>query len=526
MKKLLSIFIVLVLLLSACGGGDQVEKYSQEPINTKESIEIDIPEADSSITLLLINSLIDKNDVLMGAYMSELMKEAGFDLEVKFYKIDYQNRQKSTEAALELMREEIKSGKNLIIESRYNIKDLDDEKLLYYPGDNSEDPYVTIGSRKNYAYTGVYIDKNLEEKYGQPIESTVEYGEFLKWASENAKEKTPGLFIMNGGHGESFNPIALFAQESGYVRADRGIGSISEGGTTIYMDLESIEQAGGIVPMVSQAVNLPFFHVMDNALSEWNSKGYIKFKSFEEPVKFENYASLVLSVEDTTEYYSYDNQSSHWKLKDASDFNLHIFTEDGTFPDTPLVMNFGYSGTFAISGKASSPETAVGFLEWIYNSTDNYLLFMCGKEGIDYRVNEGELEFLVNNKNIKYGEWYKHTSFVEPEMNIVMPHFPANWKDVRANLSEVDSTSVIFSIGHENINVDVSKVVEETVFDDILRGAYNNDVLPKYIKYFDAFKKEIRDYTADDLRNGVDQSPTGAQKKKAYEDLLNAICGD
>ncbi len=56
MKKLVSIFIVLMLLLNACSNGDQVEKETKEPIKTRESVEIDIPEADNSITLLLNNS--------------------------------------------------------------------------------------------------------------------------------------------------------------------------------------------------------------------------------------------------------------------------------------------------------------------------------------------------------------------------------------------------------------------------------------------------------------------------------------
>ena len=527
MKKLLSLVIALVLLISACGGNSKVETQSQEPVKTRETIEIDIPEVDNSITLLLANSTINEgNDVLMGAYMTELMKEAGFDVEVLFYKIDYRNRQESLDEALELMRELIQSGKNLIIESRYSLNELDAENLLYYPEDNSDSPYIIIGERKNYTYTGVYIEKTLEAKYGKSIESTYEYGEFLKWVSENHPDKIPGLFVMNGGYGETFSPIALFAQESGYIRADKAMGSITEDGTTLYMDLGAIQTADEFTPIVEQAVNLPFFIDMDSALSDWSSKGYIKFKMFEEPVKFENYASLVLNVSDTTEYYSYDNQSSHWQLKDVSDFNLHIFTKDGTFPDTPKVTDYGYSGKFGISGESSSPETAAGFLDWIYNSTDNYLLFMCGKEGMDYRISDGELEFLVNSKNIKYGEWYKHISFVVPEMDVVMPHFPANWKDVKALLSDVEGTSVLRVIGYDNIEVDVSKLVEETVFDDTLRGAYNSDVLPKYNKYFDAFSKEVNDYSADDLRNGIDKSPNATLKKKAYEDLLNGICGN
>ena len=301
---------------------------------------------------------------------------------------------------------------------------------------------------------------------------------------------------------------------------------MSEGGTTLYIDMAEIEGAAKLMPLVFQAIELPFFSEMDTKLDEWSVSGLMKFAAFNEVKGISDYASLVMNTEQATEYYSMDYQSSHWKLIDTSNYNLHIFTKDGSYPDNPLVMNLGYSSSYAISAKSPSPETVTGFLEWIYSSMDNYMLFMCGKEGVDYTIKDDKLSFLVNNLNIRYGEWHKHTSFIDPEMRLVMPHFPANWKDLQPKLEDVKNTSITRIIGYDNIEADIQKIINEKVFNAALRESYRTGVHTKYERYFNEFKKDERSYTLDRLEADIEKAPAAEKKKQAYEELLEAICGN
>ena len=526
MKKIVYLLVVLLLFLSACNTNSNGDNELPKPTKINDNKEMILPDSDKSITMILKNSILNSNDNVMGDYASKLLSEEGYNVEIKFFDFDSRSLSKGTEGYKNFIRDEINTGKNVLFESGFDIEDLVDEGLIYDTQIDKDSFQIEIGRRQRLSYTGVYIDAKLESEYGKAIENTDEYDDFLMWASQNVSDKLPGLIVLDGGIGELYSPLALFAQENGYVRADWSIGSISEGSTALYIETDEIKNAADITPLVHQAIDLPFFYNMDLKLNQWKSNGYIEFKKLSELTVMSDYSSIIMNTHNATEYYSFDYRNTRYRMIDVSDFNLHIFTENGIYSDSPLLTQIGYSSKFAISAKSPSPENVTGFIEWIYNSFDNYMLFMCGKEGIDYDIEDNQISFKVNDVGVTYGLWYKHIAFVDPDMGLIMPHFPANWEEINSAFSQVNGIKIVNVIGEENLPENLTELVYQTVFEGTMQNEYRADVISKYTKYFDEFKKEEPKYLAADLIMDVQNSKAAVKKKEAYEDFIDAIIGN
>lgn len=540
--KLMILFVMVALLLSGCGTGSDSaqtpvpslpdisdtptpdESHEPEPSGTQVPDITDIPVNDSSFTLYLSNSIIYKNDNEMAEYLTSLMKEKGFDIEVKFYKIDNRNREQSLAAWEEKIRMEIDRGGNLMFEVLSDIDDMDADGLLYYPDDQADSPQIEVGGKKRLSFTGVYVRKTLEEDYGAPIDSIDEYRSFLDWVALKAPELTPCMIKLSSG-AESYTPISLFAQENGFIRIDRAIGELGEGNMSFYMELSDIGTSGEILPVIYEAANLPFFEEMDRVLTEWDEKEYIDVKDRYGEFDSDKYASLILNMRDTSEYYPYDYSERRFNLVDASEFNLHVFMGETGHLNNPLASSHNPSSHFAISSKSPSPELMKDFIEWIYSTIDNYMWFMCGKEGIDYSIEDGRVVSIENDMGIEYAQWYKHNIFIETEADLVMSHFPSNWKQVNSDFQDINHTSILKVIGQDNLGFDYDKKVYETVFEKELLNAYWKEISPLYELYFTDLNLGKRTYTIDDLRNDIMNSETAARKKEAYETLIKAVCG-
>lgn len=514
--------VCIILLFTACSSvGNKSDN------NEKNIGDISISDLDNSITIILSKSVSHDYDEIMAEYAEILLAEEGWDVDIKFYNINYTDRNERREKYLEQLREEMVPGKNVVFQIYYGIEELLAEDLIYYPQPDQDEYVLKIGNLKSYYYAGVFIRKDLEDEYGAQITSTEEYDTFLEWVNESHDEVKPGLMIVKDRiSSDMFNPIALFAQENGFIRADKATGTISYSPTMLFVDIFDIENADTEAPEIYQATELLFFQEMDIALNKWKNERNMEFLGLGHYISvndYYEYASIVMNTSNAMNYYSYDYQKPTFDLFDASGYNLHVFTKNNSFPDTPRVTNYGQSSYFAISSKSNSITAINGFIEWIYSSKNNYLLFMFGKEGIDYIIEDDKIKFLVNDMNISYGEWHKHSLFIDSEMNIDMPRFPANWHELEPKLLEVKRISIVDVIGRNNIDFNLSEVVNETVFNDELMNSFNTHVTSLYITYFSKFTGGDRTYTAEQLKMDVESSERAELYKKAYEKLYEAL---
>lgn len=523
--KFLKAFICILVIISFLCSCNTKKNNTNELINIEPNISSDIDyDAQEQLTIILEKSVIFPKDEEMGVYASELLAEAGFNVEFIFYDIDYLDFKESYKKYKEFLREEIDKGKNIIFEAMGDFQDMISEELLYQIGESESDKYFWhIGSRKEYSYQGIYVLDELEKEYGKPIESIEEYNGFLIWVKNSYPSYTPGLITMMGGIGETYNPISLFAQADGYTRADLAIGGLTDGGLTQYIRNKDLLVYDSIVPVVYEAVELPFFHEMDLYLSYWNSLGLIEFNNYAKISVPYKYASIAMNMYDTTNYYGEDYEIDRWQQVDVSDYNLHILSEDGTFPNSPMVIDYDYCTLLAISSKSESQSLAVTFLEWIYENPENYKLFMFGKEGVDYENNNGKLTFLSNESGLRYGEWIMHNKFIKDQYDVIMPHFPNNWREVQMLLKDTHHDLLILKASDYNL---IGPVITDTVLETSLSGLYELQVYAKYEKYFDEFQKEEREYSMKDLLKDVETADAAMKKKDAYNELISTILGD
>ena len=179
MKKIICLFIVLIFILCSCNVETTDDQNSPKPTNTQENHDTTIPGSDHSITMILKSSMLNGNYELMGEYASKLLSEEGFNVEIKFFDINYQEREYSIEKYKKFIRDEISTGKNVFFETGFDISELDTEGLIFDADNGEYNPEIALGSRQILSYTGVFIDVKLEDEYGKAIESTADYEDFL-----------------------------------------------------------------------------------------------------------------------------------------------------------------------------------------------------------------------------------------------------------------------------------------------------------------------------------------------------------
>jgi hypothetical protein len=376
-----------------------------------------------------------------------------------------------------------------------------------------------MGRRSEYSFQGIYIRKDLDELYGEEIKNIKDYDLFLTWAQQNASDAIPCLIVMQDPIYDSFNPISLFAQIAGYTKIDTAVAGIRDDKSTLYMsDIEMMNYEND-TPHVYEAVELPFFLDMDRYLNKWVENNMLHFISYNEFEPTSGYSSIVCNMNSTTDYYSIDYTRNDSQLLDMSDYNLYVILSDEISPFSPNVFEYSRCSDFWFASEKPSMALGSAFLEWIYSSTDNYLLFMFGKEGIDYNVVDGQLEFLTNPNGLSYGEWPAHKKFIDDTMNPIMPHFPSNWLEIQSELSVLKSFRIsAFSIVETNDGTEYAS--NEIVNQMNSLSAIDSGTYSLYMRYFQELGKGEGRYTPWDLRVSIEQSVSAMERKSIYSNIL------
>jgi hypothetical protein len=488
-----------------------------------QSPEIDIDEIDSDgLTVILFKSPIFENDMAMASYASGLLAAEGWDVEFKIVDRPNLKGDYTPEEYQSLIMSELNSGKDVVFE--YNgFLDIDEFKANRYLARTDRGGYnylKSMGQRREYSYQGIFINKDLEELYGEEINSIEDYDRFLEWTGTYAPSNTACLMVMQSPLGDYLNPVSLFAQMSGYAKVDHVVSGFKDGASTIFFSYNDMINYKRNTPTVYEAVELPFFMEMDTYLNKWTSNSLLEIISYDEFSSTTGYSSIVCNVRDSTNYYSKDYTKNSLQLLDLSDFNLHILTYDKTSSLSPYIYECRRSSLFGFASDDPSKSLAEAFLDWIYSSSDNYHLFMFGIEGADYKVVDGQLEFLTNTNGIKYGEWPKHASFIDDTMHPVMPHFPSNWATVQQDFSQTEGFYI------SGFNVAVTKEGEKYSTNDELLSilplsSLDSGVYGLYERYFMDIGKDADRYTPWKLGVDIEESPDAQNRKTIYTEILN-----
>lgn len=501
-----------VFLLCSC---------NNNAVDEPESIDIDNNNG-KAIEIVLSGNIGPNNDEAMAQYAEELMKEVGWDINISFYDIDNPDQAERKEKYIEQLRNYMLEEKNTLVELRYGIDELISENLVLDVGSDNHEYYYKIGNSKKYYFTGVFINQTIESEYGKSINGIEEYDKFLDWVKTRHSDKKPGLMIMNDTTSDMFNPLAFFAQENGFIRIDKGLGAFLYDPTMLFIDVNDMHQNELTDINIYNAAELPFFGNMDIMLNDWKSNDKMHYSNYADVDDFHEYASIVMNMSNSTNHYS----STRFDLFYASEYNLHIFRSEYEIDNSPRVTRYEHESMFAISAKSSTVSLIHGFLDWLYESTDNYILFMYGKEGIDYTVTDGQIAFLRNDKGLVYGEWNKHRLFHDTSMNISLPQFPNNWEMIEETLADIEHSNLLDIVSDKQDLAVINTFIYDTVLNENNMNEFTNDVTSLYRTYFYQFLSSEASYGLDDLKQAILSSSTAEMYEKEYRKLFKALSSD
>jgi len=265
--------------------------------------------------------------------------------------------------------------------------------------------YATIDG-KLYAVPSLYpqarcayllVDDALLKKHNMTdITDYNKYELFLETVKENDPDLTPGT-VAN-----PVSSILLLARASGYVIAD-------EAKRLVY---KWDDPEMKLIPWEKT----PEFRDVISRVIDWYKKGYLVYGSDRMKTASFIFEGMLAppSEEPTTLYFSYSDSGEIMESNPVRAF--HLYPEMKVQRENPM-GNFHYNGSFVFPAASVNTERVLQFLEWVYQSRDNYYLLKFGIEGEDYILSNGVptlpqgMDFL----NSSYMYWDGHWAFENME---------------------------------------------------------------------------------------------------------------
>lgn len=225
-----------------------------------------------------------------------------------------------------------------------------DGKLYAIPYNSINNPRICVVAKAD-----------LAAKYAQDgLETLEDYGEFLKKVKENEAGVTPGLV-------NAFEYFQAYMEGNGYYE------------TAASFLYSKWEQNGEGLYAIEQA---PEFLDAFELLRTWKDKGYVLKNNKDEnqyPITSKFLASVLLPMNYLSDRFTYAQQENNLQLKVIPLYmqSLHVINS--------------FAQGLAVTENCRNPERVMMFLEWLHGSQENYDLFMYGKEGVNYSLQNGNL---------------------------------------------------------------------------------------------------------------------------------------
>jgi putative aldouronate transport system substrate-binding protein len=171
-------------------------------------------------------------------------------------------------------------------------------------------------------------------------------------------------------------------------------------------------------------------------------------------------------------------------------------------PEKPRYKFFACSNFICIGPKSRYPEKATMFLNWVYESKDNYLFTLYGVDGKDYKIENGRLKLLSTDtlfyewmfRNINYMEFPDNVDddFIATFKNwdkgcVVPPAFGFTFDSTPVKSEEAKINSVI---QEKFVPIETGFVDYDTAYPDAqkaLKSAGIDKYVAEYQKQLDAY---------------------------------------
>jgi putative aldouronate transport system substrate-binding protein len=335
----------------------------------------------------------------------------------------------------------------------------------------------------------VVTKEEMARKYAPDgLETLEDYGEFLKRIKENESGVTPGLAY-------SFEFFQAYMEGNGYCPTMS---------TFLYSKWDHYGEA------LYAMEQTPEFIDAFELLKVWKNKGYL-LKSNQDgnqyPVTSNFLASRLMHMDNVGDLFTFTSQPSDVQLKVIPLYmqSLHL-------------INSSARGV-AVASTCAKPERLMMFLEWLHLSQKNYDLFMYGKEGVNFVLQNGNMviDHTVKPLDVwKYlGAQFFHDYRYERLTTNVDPNFRKIYLD--ASFTNVKTNGEM----REQIQQarEINKVSEEEVEkENPQASAIMNTYFDNFDRFFNSIDSGVFRMTLDELKEkqkeaGIDKALEIYQKE-------------
>jgi hypothetical protein len=327
---------------------------------------------------------------------------------------------------------------------KYKVDAYKSHNLVYDQNGNKIYGIPIGGESQNFDYPALLVRKEIAEEYDKEIDSIDDYGNLLMWIKKNVEEYTPGCFPYMDLSMHAINNYPCFdivAHANGYSELNMLIG---EGISDFYYkcdDMQGIVKNGGVD--IVNYTQIPGFRESMLELRKWIDDGLIHIWTDLNYDFIYPYSHATILT--NTNAYLHPEWTDTKYFIDAEEYVIYLFNEDGMFY-SGCKKTQPFTDVIYVSSNSSEPEEILRFIEWLYTDQENHDLFIYGKKGVDYEIdNNDRITFLDNSNRANWGE-KQFTAFINSSLDRIKSYCPYNWEDVLFKLSRVPgSTDTLFN---------------------------------------------------------------------------------
>lgn len=343
------------------------------------------------------------------AYASELMQDAGYDIEFEVFSPHSANYSSDY---TEFMIDRSADADCAFVAPVSMLEPLLDEGWF-------DEMIPTDYAAQPSNHLALLIKTELLEEYGQPIRdaSALEDWLYLRQSETGEPPLAASPFLYDRMYG-GYLWLNLFLPEEGYIALNNEFSFPSV--ADLYASLDG-EDFYGLhdLPAVSECAN---------RYLDWMENGLIDHYVLRKAVDLSKYDALLVNTEDFISPLMLANNKFLSAL-DFTQYSLQIFYAD----ELPATAAEVYpASSYAICAGQDAQAQLQDFMDWI-SSPSGYLLLRYGKEGVDYAMEDGRL---IPSDSSVYPLWEQRVLFErsEQEPDLRKPNMPVNFHEELALL--------------------------------------------------------------------------------------------
>ena len=176
---------------------------------------------------------------------------------------------------------------------------------------------------------------------------------------------------------------------------------------------------------------------------------------------------LSVEVTELTKDFEYGNYLfSEWNTLNSDPFmrkNAGDDTINNVYivfnPEKHIMRDQGVRNSNIVSSTSPNPEAAVRFHEWMYANKDAYYAVQFGKEGLTYKVENDQVDFIPDEPNLGLADWMVANINIQPKYVGSNPEW--NRLTMTEEMNADNSVTIGFAFNSEPVTTEYANCLSE-----------------------------------------------------------------